>query len=688
MLKLSSPVTEISGIGPAKAQALRRLGVTHIRDLLFSFPRKYEDFSRVTAVHDLQLGQQLTVRGFVKSVTSKAGWRGRRRMLRIFTEIEDPTGVLHVTWYNLPFLAKQLPVGREVYVAGTVEQYTGRGAIPGKTFAMRSPALEFADRSGERVHTASITPVYSETKGVTSRFLRYQVKNLLPIVGSVPEYLPAEIIRRQNLMDIHDALRAIHFPQSNTQLLSAQARLRFDELFFLQLAALVRREQSARANAYVIKLTGAQEKALFSNLPFKLTGAQQAAWREIAADVKQPHPMNRLLQGDVGSGKSVLALLAAQAALLGGYKVLYLAPTEILARQQAQYFSQYIKDGVRLLVGALNAGDKAAIKQSLAGAAPICVVGTHALLQQDVVADGVGLVIIDEQHRFGVRQRQALRRIQNGIEPHFLSMTATPIPRTLNLTVYGDLDVSVLNELPPGRQQIVTAIIGSREREQAIIHTLELLHQGRQGFVVAPLIENSEKMEVKSAKQAYEEMRRLFPGVAVGLLHGQMSSEEKEAVMRNFTAGAIQLLVSTAVVEVGVNVPNAAVLIIEGAERFGLAQLHQFRGRIGRGAHKSFCYLFTTSDNAADSPRLQVLAQTTDGFKIAEEDLRLRGPGEVYGVTQSGFGDLQVASLLDYETIKNARAEAQRLLKKDPQLVKHPILRRKVEQKNLTTHFE
>lgn len=688
-LKLSSPITDVAGIGPAKAKILSKLGITHIRDMLYLFPRRYEDFSVVTAIEQLQLGKQMTVRGKVKSVKSSWGFQGRRRLLRVFVELEDDSGILHVTWYNLQFLAKALYIGREIYVAGQVELYKGKNATPKSLFAMRSPALEYADGSADRTHTASITPIYPETKGVTSRFLRYQIKKLLPLVGALPEYLPADIISRHNLIDIHEALRTVHFPANTEEKEAAEKRLRFDELFFLQLAALVRRQTWQQAKAPVIHASAKQTSAIIKRLPFKLTADQATAISEIVADTELTHPMNRLLQGDVGSGKSAVALVATQIALAAGFKVLYLAPTEILARQQADSFTQAMKEyDVRLLIGASSQQQKDEIKKSLLGKGAVCVIGTHALLQDDVRAEGVGLVIIDEQHRFGVAQRQALRRVQEAITPHLLSMTATPIPRTLNLTVYGDLDVSVLSHLPPGRQPIETQLVAPEKREKAIIHVLEELHAGRQGYVIAPLVEQSEKLEVKSAVAAAAEMKKWFPGIAIGLMHGQLASEEKEGIMRNFAVGAIQLLVATAVVEVGVNVPNASIMIIEGAERFGLAQLHQFRGRIGRGQHQSYCYLFPTTPEAASSERLHVLERTSDGFVIAEEDLRLRGPGEVYGITQSGFGDLKVASLLDYGAIKMAREEAQRILQDDPQLKNYPILRRKVEQKNTITHFE
>ncbi len=679
MLKLSSLITELPRIGPAKAKSFQKLGATYVRDLLFTFPRRYDDFSNVTPIKDLEIGQQVSVRGRIKSTTSKWGFQGRRRLLRIFADIKDDTGVLSVTWYNLRFLEQQLIEGREMYVAGKIE--------PGPS--MHSPAMEFVNSKGDQTHTASITPIYSETAGVSSRFIRYQVKNLLSLTKSIPEYIPLDIIEENELLDIHTALRAIHFPKDKKELAAAERRLRFDELFFLQLAALVRRQDIQKAAAHPIKITSKKISELSSGLPFKLTRAQNNALQDIAYDMQQAHPMNRLLQGDVGAGKSAVALIAAQLALAKGYKVLYLAPTEILARQQAQSFAKALGEReVHLLIGALPAPEKKHIKHLLTQGEPTCVIGTHALLQDDVVATKVGLVIIDEQHRFGVAQRAALKKVQPDIEPHLLSMTATPIPRTLNLTVYGDLDVSVLDELPPGRKPVKTKVITPGNREQAIIHVLEELTQGHQGYIIAPLVEKSDKLEAKSAKETYAEMKKLFPGIAIGLIHGQMPSEEKESVMRSFAAGALQLLVSTSVVEVGVNVPNATIMIIEGAERFGLSQLHQFRGRIGRGRDQSFCYLFPTSKKGANAERLGVLAATNDGFKIAEEDLRLRGPGEVYGVSQSGFGNLKVASLLDYPTIKLAREEAEKILEQDHDLNEHPILQAKVRQKNLINHFE
>lgn len=703
-LKLSSQVTEVSRIGPTKARYLQKLKITHVRDFLYTFPRRYDDFSNITPINKLEVGDKMTVKAKVKKVTSNNGWRGRRRMLRIFVDLEDDTGTLNVTWYNLRFLQKQLWPGRELLVAGTVEenplyrkqlatpskqlQPTTHSLQPGK-YRMRSPVIEFSNNQ-DPTHAGRIVPVYPETYGVTSRFLRYQVKNLLPLLSNFPEYLPSEIIKRNKLIGIHEAVKQAHFPDNIKKLDLAQKRLRFDELFFLQLAALVRRQTRRQEQALKVNVPKKTINKLISELPFSLTKAQDRTIREIIKDLAKASPMNRLLQGDVGSGKSAVALVATKTTLNQKYKVLYLAPTEILACQQAESFADHIPpDQLGLLTGNSTKQEREKINKNLNSKKPYCVIGTHALINESISACNLALTIVDEQHRFGVQQRQALQgRNDASTVPHLLSMTATPIPRTLNLTVYGDLEISTLDEMPPGRQPTQTEIITTANREKAITHVLEQLHTGRQAYVIAPLVEQSDKLQAKSAEEAVVEMRQYFPGMAIELVHGRMKSEDKQSIMNNFNAGAIQMLVATAVVEVGVDVPNATCMIIEGAERFGLAQLHQFRGRIGRGEHKSFCYLFPSTEESANNERLTTLSQTADGFKIAEADLRLRGPGEIYGTAQSGFGDLQVASLLDYDTIKLARSEAEKILADDPELEKYPILRKKVEQKNLVAHFE
>lgn len=690
-LTLSSPITEVNGIGPAKAKLLEKIRIHYVRDLLYTFPRRYDDFSNITPIAELKFDQKQTVRGKVRSTKSEWGWRGRRRLLRLFVKIADDSGQLEVIWYNMRFLDKQLWLGRDVYVAGIPKKgkkqlNTSEAVLP---LTMHSPAIEFSAQIHDPTHTARIIPIYPETYGVTSRFLRYHIKALLPLISRLPEYIPADIRQRNQLMDIHPALQQVHFPDSQDLLDQAQRRLRFDELFFLQLAALTRRRAQQQEQAIPLTISVADRKKAIDRLPFALTKAQQRALDDVFTDLTRDQPMNRLLQGDVGSGKSAVAVMAAQTVIRAGYKVLYLAPTEILARQQVQYFQEIIgTKKTALLVGATPPAEKKIIKQRLLTSSPVCVIGTHALLQEDVRASALALSIIDEQHRFGVAQRHALRHLQEKIVPHLLSMTATPIPRTLNLTVYGDLDVSVLDELPPGRQPISTSIITDGERPAMVAQTRQQLHHGRQVYVIAPLVEDSPKLQIKSAVTTEKEIKRLFPEVAIGLVHGQMSSADKESVMRHFQVGAIQILVATAVVEVGVNVPNATVMIIEGAERFGLAQLHQLRGRIGRGEQASFCYLVPTTEAGADSQRLFVLTTTADGFKIAEEDLRLRGPGEIYGLEQSGFADLKVASLLDYPTIRLARQEAEQILDQDPPLNTYPILQAKVRQKNWITHFE
>lgn len=689
-LHLSSPITDVSGIGPAKAKLLKRIGITYIRDLVYAFPRRYDFFSDTSAIKDVKVGERMIIHGTVKEVKTEWGWRGKRRILRTFATITDGTGDIHATWYNVRYLAEQLWQGRPLYLAGTVGVYEGKSELP--TFSMQMPVLEYGNPTDDRTHTALITPVYPETVGVTSRFLRYTLKKVLPLIDTLPEYLPEDIRRRHELVGIHAALREIHFPTTKEKLSAAEKRLRFDELFFLQLSALVRKQRMHHKKALALSVSHEAIEQFIARLPYPLTKAQQRVVGEVTSDIQKSVPMNRLLQGDVGSGKSMVALVAAWATLEAGYQCLYIAPTEILARQQYQFLAQYLgPERVALLIGALSSVEKKRVKEKLLTSTPLCVVGTHALLTDDIRAQKVALAIIDEQHRFGVTQRWTLARpgaLHQTTTPHLLSMTATPIPRTLSLSVYGDLDISVLDEMPPGRKPITTRVIAPTQREEILLFVLEQLHHGRQAYVIAPLVEASDKLQAKSARETYEEMQHYFPGIAVGLVHGQMKSSEKDSVMRQFAAGAVQLLVSTAVIEVGVNVPNATCMIIEGAERFGLAQLHQFRGRIGRGTEESFCFLFPTTQQAVDNPRLTLLHQTVDGFTIAEEDLRMRGPGEVYGVEQSGFADLQVASLLDYDTIQATRSEGKRLLEEDPSLTHYPILQKKVAQKNNLIHFE
>ncbi|OGY37270.1 MAG: ATP-dependent DNA helicase RecG [Candidatus Andersenbacteria bacterium RIFCSPHIGHO2_12_FULL_45_11b] len=689
-MTLSSPITELNGIGPARAKTLERLGITHVRDFLFTFPRKYEDFSNHIAVKDAELGKPATFFGTIVKVKSSNGFYGKRRLFRIYADIDDDTGIVHCTWFNLRFLEQKLRIGIQIYIAGTVEaskiqsgKYMGN-----KDVAMRSPAFEFPSQASDRIHTASIVPIYSETTGVSSRFIRYQVKQCMAALHGMREYMPEDIITRNGLLHIQDAIRISHFPASNEELEHAKHRLQFDELFFLQLEALVRRSHMQHATSYACKVTDGALKKIIKTVPFELTNAQKRVIEEIRSDMAQEHPMNRLLQGDVGSGKSAVALVAAEIALKNARKVLYLAPTELLARQQYQSFKKQLSYPVKLLIGETKKREREEILNMLMSIDPCCIIGTHALLQESVHASQVGLAIVDEQHRFGVAQRKKLLSLEKGIVPHLLSMTATPIPRTLSLTVYGDLDVSVLDELPKGRQPIATHIVFGAAKDNAIIHMLEELHAGRQAYIIAPVVEDSPKRALKSATNAYAEIKKLFPGIAIALLHGQMPSMEKESVMNNFTEGAIQVLVATAVVEVGVNIPNATIMMIEGAERFGLAQLHQFRGRIGRGAHASTCYVVPTAENMKNTERLKTFAQTTDGFAIAEADLLLRGPGEAYGKEQSGFGNLKVASLLDYKTISLARDEAKQILDNDPNLKDHVVFQKKVAQKNALIHFE
>lgn len=675
---LDSPVTRLPGIKGTSAQKLERLGVRTIRDMLYLFPRRYDDFSALKTIHELVYGEDVTLVGTVWQVKNRSTARGITLTEAI---LSDATGTIQVTWFNQPYLAQQLKPGRQIVVSGKVEAYLGR-------LVFQSPQWEPLDR--ELIHTARIVPVYPLTEGLTATWLRRQMWRIVEMwAPRVTDPLPAEIRERQQLYDLSTALAQIHFPDNQASLRQAQRRLAFDEFLLIQLGVLRQRRQWDQQPGRPLSVDQALLKRFLDGLPFQLTRAQQRALDEILQDIQQARPMSRLLQGDVGSGKTVVAAAALLTAVANGSQAVLMAPTEILAEQHYKTLLRLLgaravgtegnsgelrgtegtEGGPRigLLVGKLKPPEKAAMQAAIAGGQVDIVVGTHAVIQEGVNFANLGLAVIDEQHRFGVAQRAALR--QKGFAPHVLVMTATPIPRTLALTVYGDLDLSIIDEMPPGRQEIKTRWLPPRERERAYQFVRRQVAEGRQAFVICPLIEESEKVEAKAATAEYERLRtQIFPNLRLGLLHGKLPPNEKEAVMSAFYRGELDILVSTSVVEVGIDVPNATVMLVEGANHFGLAQLHQFRGRVGRGAHQSYCLLLADNTSAEAEARLQALERTQDGFALAEEDLKLRGPGEFFGTRQSGLPDLKVAKLSDVHVLEQARAEAAELFRQDPEL--------------------
>jgi ATP-dependent DNA helicase RecG len=662
---LDASVTVLDGIGPKNAENLERLGIRSLRDMLYHFPRRYDDYSQFLSIRQLKYGDEVTVIGTVRSMNTRSVSGGKAKIAEAV--IDDETAALRVSWFNQPWMAKNLSEGDAVVLSGKVDQYLGR-------LTMNNPEWEPLER--EQLHTKRIVPVYPLTADVGQRWLRGMMNKVVSYwAPRVDDPLPTSLIDSAQLMPLGQALTQMHFPDSWDDLGDAQQRLAYDELFLLQLAVL--QQKRAWQGLAATRFEPPQDwlEGQLGRLPYALTGAQRAALQDIQADLNSGRPMNRLLQGDVGSGKTVVAALGMAMVAQQGAQAAIMAPTSILAEQHYQSLIGLLAgDGgpisseqIRLMVGATLEAEKTEIRDGLASGQIKMVVGTHTLIEDPVLFAELEMVVIDEQHRFGVQQRAALRA--KGSNPHLLVMTATPIPRSLALTVYGDLDLSVIDELPPGRQEVGTHLLLPRERERAYSLIRSQVETGRQAFIIYPLVDGDEENETKAAVQQYEHLQKeVFPNFKLALMHGRLAPQEKEENMTRFRDGAANILVSTSVVEVGVDVPNAVVMLIEGANRFGLAQLHQFRGRVGRGADKSYCILIPEHDEAAENERLKAMTETNDGFALAERDLEQRGPGEFLGIRQSGFADLQLASLTDSRLIDKVRRDAQVLLESDQQL--------------------
>ena len=671
---LDAPVSTLPGVSTAYTARLRRLDILTVGDLLYHFPHRYDDYSTLKPINQLEYGEEVTIVGTVW----ESGTRRTRGGGEIVTSvIADASGTIEAVWFNQPYLTRQLRPGRRIVLSGKIDEYLGR-------LTLQSPEWEPLER--ELIHTGRLVPVYPLTRGLSARWMRRLTKRVVDHwAPGLQDYVPEVVRQRAGLMGLSTAVRQIHFPDDRQAAEEARRRLSFDEFFFIQLGMLRQRQKWQSQAGMPIPTNQAVLEAFQQSLPFELTGPQQSSVDHIVRDMAQPQPMSRLLQGDVGSGKTVVAAAAMLMAVAAGKQAALMAPTEILAEQHYRTLSELLADtegwglerpvSVALLTGSLNRVERRKVYTALASGQADIVVGTHALIQRHVTFHDLALVIVDEQHRFGVVQRGTLRG--KGGSPHMLVMSATPIPRSLALTVYGDLEISVIDELPPGRQQIETRWLLPRERERAYAFVKAQIEKGRQAFILYPLIEESDKVEARAAVEEYERLQReVFPGLEVGLLHGRMKGKEKDEIMTRFRQGEIDILVSTSVIEVGIDVPNATVMIVEGADRFGLAQLHQFRGRVGRGEHRSYCLLL--SDTASpDDPqtrstweRLKAIEGTQDGFALAEKDLELRGPGDFLGVRQSGLPALRLASLSNLQVLEQARAEAQLIFQDDPALAK------------------
>lgn len=661
--KLDSPLTVVPMLKEEDAKRLEKLGLTTLGDLIQHFPHRHVDRSLIKTIAELKPGEEATIVANVMQVENRRVTQGR--MVITEAALADNTGYIKAVWFNQPYLQRSLTDKRRVTVAGKVE-------ISRSGLELRSPEYEFAENPEKGVHVGRLVPVYPLTAKLSAKWMRRWVRSALELaLAGVEEVVPEDILQRNGMMGAQEALGQIHFPESKDHLNRAVHRLAFDEFFFIQLGTLLRRrEWQLDQPGIPVDVEPGNTDAFLDSLPFDFTDDQQQALAEILADVRKPAAMNRLLQGDVGAGKTVVAAAAALHMAKGGLQTVVMAPTEVLAEQHIATFKRFLEPhGMRcaLLTGSTRKSERRSILADLAAGTLDFLVGTHAVIQDDVTFDNLGLAVVDEQHRFGVQQRAVLRR--KGRNPHVLVMTATPIPRSLALTLYGDLDVSVIREMPTGRLPITTRWVQAEKRGRAYRFVAEQVAAGRQAFIIFPLIEESEALEARAAKSEFDRLRKeVFPQLKVDLLHGRLASKKKDKVMRAFASGETDILVSTPVVEVGIDVPNATVMMIESAERFGLAQLHQFRGRVGRGEHKSYCLLLSDSANAAENERLRTLERERDGFALAEKDLELRGPGEFFGTRQAGLPALKVAQLSDLKTLELARTEARKLFDTDPSL--------------------
>ena len=715
---LSAGITAVPGVGPTAAKRLQILGIRTIRDLLFYFPREHRDYSKLTKINEIPFNELTTTMGLIWDAKNQRTGNGK---VRTIAEISDVTGKLYISWFNQSYLLKQLlgAKGEYIVVTGTKNRFGNK-----VEFGVRSH--EFPER-GDLLNTGRLVPIYPLTEGLTAkvllRFTKYVVDRY---AAMVPEYLPAALRSAAQVQPLPDAVAQMHFPDNEQHREEAYRRLAFDELFMIQLGMQERRSrwqyEAPQGNVFSIYAdrifthppTVEQEnpdastdqacdavqqlatslpsttlwsmlttdKPLEATLPFSFTDAQRRVICEIFVDLAKGKPMCRLLQGDVGAGKTAVAAAALFMSALNGFQGAIMAPTELLAEQHARSISAMLEPfGIRavLLTGSMRTRERAANRAALETGQAMIAIGTHALIQDDVTFQKLGLVIVDEQHRFGVEQRDALR--QKGYHPHMLVMTATPIPRTLALTLYGDLDVSIIDQLPPGRQKTISRWRTGKRRGEAYVTIKEQVTEGRQAFIICPLIEESEALQAKAAVSEYERLQReVFPRQRLGLLHGAMKSAEKDQTMNSFRNKELDILIATSVIEVGIDIPNATVMVIEDADRFGLSQLHQFRGRVGRGQHQSYCYVLSEEATIQSEERLGVFQDTTDGFRLAEEDLRLRGPGDFIGVRQSGMPEMKVANLGDTPLIELARKVAAQLWESDPYLRKpeHAALREKM----------
>lgn len=692
MIDLKKEIRFIKGVGEARAKNFQKLGLKTVEDLVFYYPRDYRDFSKIIKIKEAKINQKIAVKTKVQEIKN----RPTRRRRFVITEVlvSDDTGTLKVLWFNQPYLLNNIKPKDEVLLAGNLELE--------KELVLKNPEYEVVKNESYKLrHLGRISPIYRESASITSRWLRFILRPVLENL-EIADYLPEEVKRSQNITSLKQALFQIHFPKDFENLKKARKRLSFDEVFIPQILSILIRRELKKEKSHSIKTDLSLLKNLKDSLPFVLTNSQRKAIWQIVKDLKKENPMNRLLEGDVGSGKTVVAAFVLMLVAKRGFQGVLMVPTEILAWEHLSKIKDFLKNfdvTVEILTGSTKAGDKKEILKKLEEGEIDILIGTHALIGEKLEFKNLALAVIDEQHRFGVEQRKALKeksskgRSASGgnrkISPHFLSMTATPIPRTVSLTVYGDLDISVLKEMPQGERKVKTFLVPSEKRFKAYQFIKEHIRKGEQALVICPTILKSDKLGVKAVLDEHKKLKEsIFLNYKMGLLHGKIKSEEKKEIMNDFRKGLIKILISTSVVEVGINIPRLSIMMVENADRFGLAQLHQLRGRIGRAGQESFFLLFTDSKNPETLERLEAMSRIKDGFKLAEYDLLLRGPGEILGIKQSGYTNFKLASFTDYELISQAKKEAEKLINHDPTLEKFPALLEKVKKIKKVVHPE
>ena len=697
-MNLFTPIQEVPRVGKQYQKKLSKLGIKTVRDLLFHFPHRYEDFSNIIPIKEIKEGENVCIQGKIVKIENIMTWK--RRLVITTAVIEDDSGKINATWFNQPYLTNTLKENDFVYLAGKITKSKNKSEL-----YLSSPIHEKISNQEDphTTHTGRIIPVYPTTEGVSSRWIRYILKPLLSqIKDEIKDLIPKQIKETVHLLPVNEALKEIHFPSSLELVEKAKKRFDFQELFLVQLYVLRERVKLKKEKAIPLPYNNLLKKFVES-LPYKLTNSQKDCAWQIIKDLEKDYPMNRLLEGDVGSGKTVVATMAILNTALSDKQTALMAPTEILAKQHFATIKSLLdsKKWRKLNIGLLTSEDckinnrkttkKIFLKKISNGELDVAI-GTHALIQKNVKFERLALVILDEQHRFGVKQRANLCEKKGSI-PHLLSMTATPIPRTLAISVYGDLDLSLLTEMPKGRKKIITQIV-SPEKRGGVYRLIESeIEKGRQAFILCPRIEakdtNKRWSGAKAVKEEYDELsKKIFPNLKIATLHGKMNAEKKEKTMKKFRENKINILITTSVIEVGIDISNATVMVIEGAERFGLAQLHQFRGRIGRGKEASYCFLFTESSESESLERLKALVNSESGFELAEKDLEIRGAGSVFGIKQSGIPDSITKSLTNPSLVEKTRDWAKRIIKHSPDLKKYPLLKERVEHMEKITHLE